>query len=297
MTPTPEQIQSTTIYQDLVKRTPFLCNILVQKHIREQIGMEINKIYNENCLETMAKMPDNFIDLTVTSPPYDGLRTYNGYSFPFEDIAKELFRITKDGGVVVWVVGDATKNGSESGTSFRQALYFKEIGFNLHDTMIYAKNSYMPLTHNRYEQQFEYMFVFSKGKPKTFKPIMIPSLTAGTKRNRGGSKANENTYAERLRDEKTIVNAEKQKPNIWFYDVGKNDKTKHNAPFPEQLANDHIISWSNENDLIYDPFMGSGTTAKTAILNNRNWIGSEISNEYCNIVEERIKKSVGGKKV
>src|SRR5690554_4715302 len=126
--------------------------------------MEINKIYNENCLDTMAKMPDNFIDLTVTSPPYDGLRTYNGYSFPFEDIAKELYRITKNGGVVVWVVNDSTKNGSESLTSFRQAIYFKEIGFNVHDTMIYAKNSYMPLTHNRYEQQFEYMFVFSKGK-------------------------------------------------------------------------------------------------------------------------------------
>ena len=253
--------------------------------------IEINKNYNESNLDTMAKMPDGFIDLTVTSPPYDGLRTYNGYSFPFEDIAKELFRITKDGGVVIWNVGDATVKGSETGTSFKQALFFKGIGFNVHDTMIYAKNSYMPLTHNRYEQQFEYMFVFSKGRPKTFNPIMIPSLTAGTKRNRCGSKANENTYSERLRDEKTIVNAEKQKPNIWFYDVGKNDKTKHNAPFPEQLANDHIISWSNEGDLVYDCFMGSGTVAKMSILNNRNWIGSEISSEYCNIIEERIKKA------
>ena len=253
--------------------------------------IEINKNYNESNLETMAKMPDCFVDLTVTSPPYDGLRTYNGYSFPFEDIAKELYRITKQGGVLVWVVNDSTKNGSESLTSFRQAIYFKEIGFNVHDTMIYAKNSYMPLTHNRYEQQFEYMFVFSKGKPNTFNPIMIPSLTAGTKRNRGGSKANENTYAERLRDEKTIVNAEKQKPNIWFYDVGKNDKTKHNAPFPEQLVQDHILSWTNDGDLIYDPFMGSGTTAKMSILNNRNWTGSEISSEYCEIIEERIKKA------
>lgn len=173
--------------------------------------MELNKTYNENCLDTMSRMPNDFIDLVVTSPPYDGLRTYNGYSFPFEDIAKELFRITKDGGVLVWVVNDSTKNGSESLTSFRQAIYFNEIGFNVHDTMIYAKNSYMPLTHNRYEQQFEYMFVFSKGKPNTFNPIKIPSLTAGTKRNRGGSKANETTYAERLRDEKTTVNIRKTK--------------------------------------------------------------------------------------
>jgi site-specific DNA-methyltransferase (adenine-specific) len=253
--------------------------------------IDINKNYNESNLETMAKMPDCFVDLTVTSPPYDGLRTYNGFSFPFEEIAKELYRITKQGGVVVWIVNDSTKNGSESLTSFRQAIYFKEIGFNIHDTMIYAKNSYMPLTHNRYEQQFEYMFVLSKGKPKTFKPIMIPSLTAGTKRNRGGSKANETTYAERLREEKTTVNDEKQKPNIWFYDVGKNDKTKHNAPFPEQLANDHILSWTNEGDLVYDCFMGSGTTAKMSILNNRNWVGSELSNEYCNIIEGRIKKA------
>lgn len=251
--------------------------------------MEINKIYNENCLDTMRRMPDNFIDLVVTSPPYDNLRDYKGYSFPFEDIAKELYRITKQGGVLVWVVNDSTKNGSESLNSFRQAIYFKEIGFNVHDTMIYAKNSYMPLTHNRYEQQFEYMFVFSKGKPNTFNPIKIPSLTAGTKRNRGGSKANETTYAERLRDEKTTVNSEKQKPNIWFYDVGKNDKTTHNAPFPEQLADDHIISWSNDGDLVYDCFMGSGTTAKMAILNNRNWIGSEMSAEYCEIANERIK--------
>ena len=253
--------------------------------------IELNKIYNENCLETMARMPDNFIDLTVTSPPYDNLRQYNGYSFDFENVAKELFRVTKQGGVVVWIVGDATINGSETGTSFRQALYFKEIGFNLHDTMIYAKNSYMPLTHNRYEQQFEYMFVFSKGKPKTFNPIKIKSQTAGTKRNRGGSKAKEMSYAERLRNEKTTVNEYKQAPNIFWYDVGKNDKSIHNAPFPEKLAEDHIISWSNEGDIVYDPFMGSGTTAKMSILNNRNWVGSEISSEYCNIIEERIKKA------
>ncbi|MDB4486528.1 site-specific DNA-methyltransferase [bacterium] len=250
--------------------------------------MEVNKTYNENCLYTMARMEDDFIDLTVTSPPYDNLRDYKGFDFDWKKVIKELYRITVKGGVVVWVVGDSTQKGSETGTSFKQALFAMECGFNMHDTMIYAKNSYMPLTHNRYEQQFEYMFVWTKGKPNTFNPIKIPSLTAGTKRNRGGSKANEVNYAERKRQEKTIVNAEKQKANIWFYDVGKNDKTRHNAPFPEQLANDHIISWSNENDLVYDPFMGSGTTAKMAKLNNRNWIGSEISKDYCDIINERL---------
>ena len=139
--------------------------------------MEVNKIYNENCLDTMTKMPDNFVDLTVTSPPYDSLRVYNGYSFDFEAVAKELFRVTKQGGIVVWVVADATTKGSETGTSFRHALFFKEIGFNLHDTMIYAKNSYMPLTHNRYEQAWEYMFVLSKGRPSTFRPIMVACIS------------------------------------------------------------------------------------------------------------------------
>ena len=259
--------------------------------------IEINKNYNESNLETLKRIPDNTIDLTVTSPPYDNLRMYKGFTMDWKELIKELYRTTVKGGVVVWVVGDSTQKGSETGTSFRQALFAMECGFNLHDTMIYAKNSYMPLTHNRYEQQFEYMFVWTKGKPNTFNPIKIPSLTAGTKRNRGGSKANEVTYAERKRQEKTIVNAEKQKANIWFYDVGKNDKTKHNAPFPEQLANDHILSWTNENDLVYDCFMGSGTTAKMCILKNRNWIGSEISSEYCNIIEERVKKALEEKEI
>jgi site-specific DNA-methyltransferase (adenine-specific) len=141
--------------------------------------IEINKNYNESNLETMARMPDNFIDLTVTSPPYDNLREYKGYSFPFEEIANELYRVTKKGGVIVWVVGDATMNGSESGTSFKQALYFMSIGFNLHDTMIYQKVNYVPLTYNRYEQSFEFMFIFSKGKPNTFNPIKIPCKQAG----------------------------------------------------------------------------------------------------------------------
>jgi len=246
---------------------------------------KINTIYQESCLDTMAKMPDGFIDLTVTSPPYDALRMYNGYSFDFEAVAKELYRVTKQGGVVVWVVGDATIKGSETGTSFRQALFFKEIGFNLHDTMIYAKTSYMPHGGNRYEQQFEYMFILSKNAPKNCNKIRIPCVTAGTKRYRGNEKKEAGMQA---RDVRTIVNDTKPLPNIWWFDVGKNDKTEHSAAFPEQLANDHIISWSNEGDLVYDPFKGSGTTAKMAILNKRNWIGSEISSEYCEIIKKRI---------
>lgn len=253
--------------------------------------MEINKCYNENCLDTMAKMPDGFIDLTVTSPPYDNLRAYNGYSFDFESTAKELYRVTKQGGVIVWVVGDSTIKGSETGTSFRQALFFKDIGFNLHDTMIYAKSNYIPLTHNRYEQQFEYMFVFSKGRPNIFHPLMRDNAQAG--RIKGGT-FNHDGKSLGKRHKDIGVAQQSIRPNIFFYNVGMMNSSKdriafeHRAIFPEQLANDHIISWSNEGDLVYDPFMGSGTTAKMAIINKRDWVGSEISEEYCKIVDRRI---------
>ena len=251
--------------------------------------MEINKIYAENCLETMAKMPDGFVDLTVTSPPYDNLRTYNGYSFDFEAVAKELFRVTKQGGVVVWVVGDATVKGSETGTSFKQALFFKEIGFNLHDTMIWHKPNPVPQfpSIKRYTNDFEYMFVFTKGQPKTFNPLMTNCKTAGRKLNRNTHSAFSEQSADRPRDVITTTKETKRLTNTWEIGVGSKNK-KHPAIFPEQLANDHIISWSNEGDLVYDPFMGSGTTAKMAIINKRNWIGSEISKEYCEIAEKRI---------
>ena len=258
--------------------------------------MEINKIYNENCLDTMARMPDGFVDLTVTSPPYDNLRIYTGEMVWNEDVwkatIKELYRVTKQGGVVVWIVGDATIKGSETGTSFKQALYAKCCGFNLHDTMIYAKNNPVPLTHNRYEQQFEYMFVWSKGRLKTFNAIKQPCKTAGSKWNHKSEKHYENSHSMRKRDSEVMVKAEKYLYNIWFLTTGTGDKVKHNAPFPEKLANDHIISWSNEGDLVYDPFMGSGTTAKMAKINKRNYIGSEISKEYCDIIEKRINENL-----
>lgn len=255
--------------------------------------MEINnKIYNEDCLLTMSKMEDNYIDLTITSPPYDELRTYNGYSFKFEDVAKELYRVTKNGGVVVWVVGDATINGSESGTSFRQALFFKEIGFNLHDTMIYQKANFSNPSINRYHQIFEYMFIFCKGSPKTFNPIKDRlNIT------QGGSVGKNTT---RQKDGSLKVNTKRtndkygMRYNIWrMKTVGQENMGKslpHPAMFPMQLAKDHIISWSNEGDLVYDPFIGSGTTAIASINLGRNYIGSDISKEYCDIAEQRVKE-------
>lgn len=244
----------------------------------------INKIHNENCLETMAKMPDDFLDLTVTSPPYDGLRTYNGYSFDFESIAKELFRVTKKGGVVVWVVGDATVKGNETGTSFRQALYFKEIGFNLHDTMIWIKDGGGAIGSNKcYTQNFEYVFILSKGSPKSINLIRDkPNLSFGKDKSGVGRRLTDGTH----KVEKRKPAAEFSKRNNYWYVAPQ--KGEHPAVMPESLANDHIISWSNEKDLVYDPFAGSGTTAKMSILNNRNWIASEVSEDYCVIIEDRI---------
>ena len=255
--------------------------------------IEPNNIYQGDCLDVMKYIKDEYIDLTVTSPPYDNLRTYNGYSWDFENIAKELFRITKKGGVVVWVVGDQTIKGSETGTSFRQALYFKEIGFNLHDTMIYAKNNPMPIQHNRYQPCFEYMFILSKGKPNAFNPIMENTVNPSgkltiTQREKDGSKNHGSGYGDKR-------NSKRYRHNVWKYNVGKNQTTKdsvafeHPAIFPEQLAKDHIISWSNENDTVLDPFMGSGTTGKVCKLLNRNFIGIEISKEYFEIAKKRIE--------
>ena len=260
--------------------------------------MEIDNIYNMDCLEGMKQMEAESIDLTVTSPPYDNLRTYNGYCFDFENIAKELYRVTKQGGVVVWVVGDATIDGNETGTSFRQALFFKEIGFKLHDTMIYEKLSvacYDPDC-RRYKQAFEYMFVFTKGKPKTFNAIIDRPVLKQCKMNKqahGRDKNGKRKYYERLYESKEF----QTRFNIWEYNIGNNITTKdaiafqHPAIFPERLARDHITSWSNEGDIVLDPFMGSGTTAKVARALNRHYIGFEISAEYCDIIRQRLEQT------
>ena len=254
--------------------------------------MQVNKIYNENCLETMAKMPDNFIDLTVTSPPYDDLRTYNGYCFDFENVAKQLSRVTKIGGVLVWVVNDKTQKGSETGTSFRQALFFMDCGFRLHDTMIWEKKNPIPNDprQNRYIQATEYMFVFSKNAPKTCNYITEPCLMAGIDAGTGTArKQNGDVRTDRKEKRKgKVVKDLKPLTNVWRYSNGTICK-EHPASFPEQLANDHIISWSNEGDIIYDPFAGSGTTGKMAILNKRKCIMSEISAEYCDIIRKRLE--------
>ncbi len=251
--------------------------------------MRNNMIYCGDHVKVMKRMPAGCIDLTVTSPPYDDLRDYGGYSFDFEPLAEQLLRVTKDGGVVVWIVNDATIKGSETGNSFRQALFFKEIGFRLHDTMIYRKANPIPQNHNRYEPAFEYMFVLSKGASKVFNPIRKKTKNAGVIFD-WGNRVTEFDAKQCRRHRGTDlreVSECKNRQNIFSYAVGGGN-SGHPAPFPEQLANDHIISWSNPGDLILDPMCGSGTTLKMAKENNRDFIGIDCSMKYCLLSAERL---------
>ncbi|MBU0944305.1 MAG: site-specific DNA-methyltransferase [Proteobacteria bacterium] len=248
------------------------------------------KLIHGDCREYLFTCEPDSIDLTVTSPPYDNLRTYNNSSSwgwaEFSAVAAGLWRVTKPGGVVVWVVGDATIKGSETGSSFKQALFFKECGFNLHDTMIYEKTGFSNPSSNRYHQVFEYIFIFTKQKLRVFNPIKDRenkytrrgggskrSVAGGMINGAGGQKLNE--FGQRL--------------NIWRMSHNKPQDRLHPASFPPSLPHDHIISWSNEGDTVFDPFMGSGTTGKMAKQLNRDFIGIEIDKEYFEIARQRIE--------
>ena len=252
----------------------------------------LDKIVHGECVQVMSNFPDNSIDLTVTSPPYDLLRDYKGYDFDFESIAAQLFRVTKKGGVVVWVVGDQIVNGSESGTSFKQALYFKEIGFNLHDTMIFEKPAPFP-EKIRYRQNFEFMFVFSKGRPKAVN-LIKDRKNKYTERWGGGQSERRKDGSIKQRGKQQTYQEFGIRFNIWRIPAGwgysTKDKKAHNHPaiFPEKLARDHIISWSNPGDIVLDPMCGSGTTCKMAKELGRSWIGIDIAEEYCELARKRL---------
>lgn len=281
------------------------------------VASVINQIYNENCIVTMGRMPDDYLDLTVTSPPYDDiiqkleivdgqivksyeiksiLRDYKGYSWDIQSIARELYRVTKDGGVCVWVMNDPMVEGSESLASCYTRIIFQEAGWLTHDTMIYEKHNFSNPSTTRYHQMFEYMFVFSKGKPKTFNPIKDKkNIEAGKPGN-----WSKNTYRLQdgsLKERRQNINSEfGMRGNIWKYNTaygfaGDTEAYQHPAVYPEKLAEEQIKSWSNLNDLVYDPFGGSFTTAKASIGLGRNWIASEISSEYCEIGKERLSKA------
>lgn len=254
--------------------------------------IETNNIYCADCIDFMTNnLDDECVDLTVTSPPYDDLRNYNGYSFDYEKIAQSLYRVTKKGGVVVWVVGDKIVKGNKTLTSFKHALAFQSVGFNVHDVMIYKKKNTPFMRSNAYTNCYEFMFVFSKGSPKTFNPLKDKTVRSGEEMlvcNKKADGINKKVLGK--------LNPEKTKTNIWEYAVGLGGTTKdkiafkHPAVFPEKLAQDHILSWTNKGDVVFDPMAGSGTTCKMAYLNERKYIGCDISQEYVDIAKERISQ-------
>ncbi len=261
----------------------------VREHVKDETKECAGKLMAGDCVERMRELEDASAQLVVTSPPYDELRDYNGYSFPFEDIAQELYRVTADGGVVVWVVGDRIRGG-RSLISFRQALFFQEIGFSAHDIMIYQKKNTPFMRSNAYTNAYEFMFVLSKGKPATFNPLKVPTARHGMElltHNKLPDGINKKKRGE-LKKEKT-------RTNIWSYAVGLGGTTRdriafqHPAVFPEKLAEDHILSWSKPGDLVLDPMCGSGTTGKMALLHGRDFIGIDISREYIDIARQRLE--------
>jgi|688.fasta_scaffold345725_2 DNA modification methylase len=261
--------------------------------------MTLDQIICGDNVEVLSTLPDECIDLVVTSPPYDTLRVYGGFKLNFQNIASELIRVLKPGGVVVWVVADETVNGSETGSSFRQALWFMDNGMRLHDTMIYEKQQISFPDSTRYYSCWEYMFVLSKGAPKTFNPIKEKNPLAGkpvtaTKRGRDGVLVKDSGLINgKMRPEMSV------KRNLWRYVTGNvggsaDDKIayEHPAIFPDALAKDHIASWSNPGDVILDPFAGSGTTLKAAKELNRHWLGIEINPAYLEICHKRLAQDV-----
>jgi site-specific DNA-methyltransferase (adenine-specific) len=252
----------------------------------------VNQIKQGDCVALLGELSDDSVDLTLTSPPYDQLRKYGGDTFDFESLARELYRVTKPGGVIVWIVADATVNGSETGTSFKQALFFQSLGLNLHDTMVFLKRNPVPqIYRKRYTNEFEYMFVLSKGPVRVHNPLTTPCLHAG-KELVGTTYKNYSAGNQKRGKKASPVRAEKQRGNVWAYVVGKNKEDQeaksHPAPFPMALARDHILSWSNPGDLVLDPLCGSGTTCKAASQLGRKFLGFEINTDYCSLAKQRL---------
>jgi site-specific DNA-methyltransferase (adenine-specific) len=250
----------------------------------------MNDLYKGDCLEVMDKLITDGVkvDVVITSPPYDDLRDYNS-DIDFEKAIKLFFNLLNDGGVVVWNCNDKTYKGSESLSSFKTAIMFCENGFKLNDTMIWEKTNPMPQVRQpRYNQVFEYMFVFSKGKPRTFNPIMVDCKSAGITYN---STCKTITKGKERIKKSFEINKQKKESNIWKFAVAQN-KTEHTAVFPLELPTRHIKSWTNENDTVLDPFMGSGTTGVACKNLNRNFIGIELDDKYYEIAKERINETI-----
>ena len=249
----------------------------------------MNKLITGDAVRYLKSVGTEFVDLTVTSPPYDDLRDYNGYKFDAKSMLSSILKATRPGGVCVWVVGERI-NGGRSLTSFEHAFIGRDVGWTVHDVMIYQKKNTPFMRSNAYTNCYELMLVFSKGKPKTFNQLTEPTKRSGWETavyGKGADGDNSKRRAIELKKQKT-------RTNIWQYAVGLGGTTsdriafQHPAVFPEGLARDHILSWSNPSDLVLDPMCGSGTTCKMAQEAGRNWLGIDISEEYISIAKQRL---------
>lgn len=256
------------------------------------------KLIQDDCLTYLKSCNDNVFDMVMTSPPYDNIRSYGDISCWNQsiwiEILKELYRTVKKGGVVVWVTNDSTVGGGETLSSFKQAIDAQSIGFLVHDTMIWKKTNFSNPSSTRYHQTFEYMFVFSKGKPKTFNPIMDrQNIYAGKIGSYGKNTVTQRDGSKKERPRK--INSDfGMRHNVWEMktsgQTGESKAFHHPAMFPLQLAKDHVISWSNEGDVVLDPFMGSGTTGQACMELKRQFVGIEINKEYFDIAYQRLIK-------
>ena len=248
-----------------------------------------------DCVELLPTLPQ--ADLILTSPPYGTMRDYGGHEFDWRVVADAIVPALAPGGVLVWIVKDQTIDGSKSGESFRQALYFLDAGLRLHDVLIYRKAANSNPTPNRVFQDSEFMFVFSNGAPRTANITKdVPSLWAGTTRGINGtgrsSKGNNPTSPG-----KRLIGPYKNRGTVWEYLVGYGhsapdflDAHDHPAIFPLTLAKDHISMWTNPGDLVIDPMCGSGTTLRAAKDLNRRYIGIDIHAPYVALAEQRLSQ-------
>lgn len=252
----------------------------------------MNSIFNENCLDTLKNLPDDYIDLVITSPPYDKIRDYKGFSVDYDRVIPELYRCVKPGGVIVWVSADQVVKGSETGTSLRNALKFQDAGFNMR-TMIYEKSNFAFPVNNAYHRIFEYMFVFSKGYPAKFHPILDREIKYPGQKTHGSNRARDGSMKKNRQN--AVARESGKRTDIWRYVTGSGHMAEnsiaheHPAIFPLDLAMDHIKSWTDKGDLVYDPFGGSGTVVIACELLERKWITSEISEEYCALIKRRLE--------
>lgn len=257
---------------------------------------ELNEIYCIDCVEGMKKIPDNSVDIVVTSPPYDGIRDYNGFNFDLHETGRGLIRILKEGGIVAMVIQDQTKNFGKTLTSFKTIIdWCDNIGFKLFECVIYRKHgSEGAWWTNRFRVDHEYMPIFLKGeKPQYFNKenLKVPSIHGGKVMTGSGSRRTDGKTNARVT---RPINTMKCRGTIWNYLMaGDKDpiKRQHPAPFPDQIPLDFIECFCPPGGVVLDPFMGSGSTAVAAKKLNRKYIGFDTSEEYIKIAHARLRNT------